>query len=96
MLSPPDNLPEFKQESGFIMGGFVAEQYKGGKLTNILAEYSKHRAVGTKTLSEDEYTPVDQFKPAHLKGKTIVEKDGKQMVHTIKETIVRGYKIYNE
>ena len=48
ILPGPENLPMLKDANGYIMGGRLAESYKGGNLSDMLEEYSSHRAVGSK------------------------------------------------
>ena len=80
VLPAPTNLPVLGNFNGFIMSGIVAEDYKGGKLTEILKEYRKHRAVGERTEMADKLEPATKFTKKQLMDKEIVEKDGKQMV----------------
>lgn len=98
VLSAPANLPVFakENETGFIMSGIVAEKYKKWKLSEILKEYKNHRAVWKKIVTEDKFEPIENFKQSALKGKEVIEKDGKQFVKTQIEKEVYWYKIFNE
>jgi len=42
ILAAPDNMPELTQESGYIITGTIAESYKSGNLTALVAD-SNHR-----------------------------------------------------
>lgn len=75
-------------DNGYIISGQLAENYKGGKLSDVL-EGSDHRAVGKKIIQEDALTPIEKFTQEELDGKEVVEKDGKKYLKTNKEKEVR-------
>lgn len=87
LVSAPNNLPilDEKNYTGYIMSGILAENYKHGKLSNILQEYHKQRSVGEKTEIEEVLTPIESLKPSQLKNKEIIEKDGKKYISEKKE-----------
>lgn len=82
VLPAPENLPIPKDANGYVMGGVLAETYKGGNLDIILQEYRKHRAVGEIVTSEEKLEPADTLTPEQLAGKEVVEKDGKRFIKT--------------
>ena len=51
VLPAPENLPILNQPNGYVMTGKLAESYKHGDLSEILKEYSSHRAVGERPWS---------------------------------------------
>jgi len=93
VLPGPNNLPVMTEFNGFIMSGVVAESYKSWKLSDILVDYKKHRAVGEKIVKKDKLEPVHKFSKKQLMDKEIVEKDGKQMVKVQYDKKVWGYKL---
>jgi len=96
VLPAPTNLPVMSNFNGFIMSGIVAENYKWWKLTEILKEYKKHRAVAEKTEIAERLEPAEKFSKKQLMHKDIVEKDGKQMVKVQYEKKVVWYKMTND
>ncbi|MCX6823120.1 MAG: hypothetical protein NTX91_03980 [candidate division SR1 bacterium] len=54
VLPAPENIPILNQPNGYFISGRVAESYKGGKVNDILQEYTSHRAVGEKPGSTPE------------------------------------------
>ena len=99
VLPAPENLPIPKDFNGFIMWWVLAESYKWGKLSVILADYKKHRAVGETTTNEEIFEPVEKFTTEQLVGKEIVEKvkgDGKKFVKTIIQKKWYGYKLFKD
>lgn len=96
MLAPPDNLPEFGEESGYIISGMVAEWYKWGKLNRLLSEeYKDHWAVGVHTHQEPSFVPYTKGDPIP-DGAEVVDKDGQQMIKTMVEKNTYGYKVFHE
>jgi hypothetical protein len=90
VLAAPDNLPVMKTESGFIMTGIIAEEYKKGVVSDILEEkYQNHRAVGSKIDEKEELKPIESVPVAEQAGKEIIEKDGKQFVRFVTQKKVR-------
>lgn len=96
VLPAPENLPIPKVPNGYIMGGALAETYKGGKLDIILQEYQKHRATGETSHNEEKLEPIENFKQSELTGKEIVEKDGKKFVKTMIQKKGFGYKLFKD
>ncbi len=95
-LAPPDNLPEFKEDNGYVMSGIVAESFKKWKISEILKDYEGDRSVGEKIVEEKELFPIEKFTQKQLEWKEIIEQDGKKMVEWIKKKKVRGYKLYKD
>lgn len=99
VLPAPENLPIPKDFNGYIMWWVLAESYKWGKLSSILADYQKHRAVGETTTSEEVLEPIEKFTPEQLVGKEIVEKvkwDGKKFVKSIVQKKWFWYKLFKD
>ncbi len=96
-LPAPSNLPQFSEENfwGYIMSGIVAEKYKNGKLSDVLKDTQKHRAVGKKTEKKEKLIPIGQYK-GDITTAEIIEKDEKKFVKTYEEKEVYGYKIYKD
>lgn len=57
MLAAPDNLPQLKEPTDYIITGKIAEEYQGGKIENI-CENLHHRAVGSR---EDTKTEIVDY-----------------------------------
>jgi hypothetical protein len=74
----------------------LAENYKDGKLSDILDDYPNHWAVGTKIEKKETLVPVAEYKAEDLTGKEIVEKDGAKFVKEITEKQVQGYKVFKD
>lgn len=96
VLPAPENLPIPKEENGYVMGGILAENYKWGKLDNILQEYHKHRATGETNTNEEKLEPAENFKAEELAGREIVEKDGKKFVKMMVQKKELGYKLFKD
>jgi len=104
VLPWPENLPMPKDTNTFIISGQLAENYKKGKLSEILeADYKDHRAVGSKTIEVEHLQPVTDFKSTELEDKEIVDlgtaqpgKDGQRYVRTVENKTVYGYKTYKD
>ncbi|MFZ2150830.1 MAG: hypothetical protein WAZ12_04095 [Candidatus Absconditicoccaceae bacterium] len=97
VLSGPSNLPVMTGdvENGYVLGGVLAEKYKNGKLSDMLSvDYKNHRAVGIGKGKEEILRPIEEFKESDLKGKEIVEKEGKKFVKMYKERDYTGYKLF--
>lgn len=52
-------------------------------MNTILADYTKHRAVGEKTYTEEILEPIEKSTQEQLQGKEIIEKDGKKFVKSV-------------
>lgn len=96
VLPAPENLPIPTNPNGYVMGGILAETYKGGKLDNILQEYQKHRAVGEKIYTEEVLEPIEKFTAQEREGKEIIEKDGKKYIKVSIQKKGLGYKLYKD
>ena len=96
VLPAPENLPIPKDFNGYIMGWVLAESYKWGKLDTILADYTKHRAVGEKVHNEDLLEPIEKFTQEQLQGKEIIEKEGKKFVKTVIQKKWFWYKLFKD
>lgn len=96
ILAAPTDLPIMKPEdfNGYIMSWTLAEHYKDGKLSKILEEYPKHWAVGTKVTNEEKHIPIEEYTTKQLKGKEIIEENGKKFVKEISEKKINGYKLF--
>ena len=100
VLPAPENLPIPKEFNGFVMGWTLAESYKWGKLSIILAEYTKHWAVTETTTNEEILEPIEKFTPDQLKNKDpvkdIIDKDGKKFVKILIQKKWYGYKLFKD
>ncbi|MCF7834957.1 hypothetical protein K9M48_02780 [Candidatus Gracilibacteria bacterium] len=97
VLPAPSNLPIMpkEEETGFVMGGILAEKYKKGILSDILASgYKSHWAVSEKIFQEEYLESVEKFPQKELEGKDIVEKKGKKYVKLFREKKGYGYKMF--
>jgi len=95
LLPAPENLPVLNEPNGYIIGGRLAESYKDGDLSEILKEYTTHRAVGPKENDSERLQPVTE--KTELTGhEVIVEQDGKKFIkHTLQKKGY-GYKLYKD
>ncbi len=96
VLPAPENIPIPKDPNGYTMWGVLAESYKWGKLDLILADYQKHRAVGSTTRNEEVLEPIEKFTTEELTGKEIIEKDGKKFVRSIVQKKGFWYKLFKD
>ena len=112
VLPCPANLPQFTEEewNGKLMTGILAEKYKKGNLSEILKEYGKHWAVGSRTLEEEKLTPLADYQLAHkeaqveesngklsINGQQIIEQEGQKFVkELVLGKTVNGYKLYKD
>lgn len=109
VLPAPANLPQFSDDerNGKVMTGILAEKFKDGKLSDILKDYTNHRAVTSREIEEEKLTPLAEYQTAH--PGVISEVDGKQTINGLEiitkweEQFVReivdkktvyGYKLY--
>ncbi|MCS6983478.1 MAG: TraM recognition domain-containing protein [Candidatus Absconditabacterales bacterium] len=94
-LPAPETLPLMKQENGFLMTGIIAEKYKKGKLSDILAQ-QQHRAIGTKQIEEESRVPIETLTADQVKDREVKEIDGKKFVKRFTPKTVYGYKMYRD
>ena len=109
VLPAPANLPQFSDDerNGKVMTGILAEKFKDGKLSDILKDYTNHRAVTSREIEEEKLTPLAEYQTAHpgvisevdgketINGLEIITKGEEQFVKEIvdKKTVY-GYKLY--
>ena len=109
VLPAPANLPQFSDDerNGKVMTGILAEKFKDGKLSDILKDYTNHRAVTSREIEEEKLTPLTEYQTAHpgvisqvdgketINGLEIITKGEEQFVKEIvdKKTVY-GYKLY--
>ncbi len=97
VLACPSNLPVMTgdPENGYVMGWILAENYKWGKLSDILdIDYKNHRAVWKWVWKEELLKPIEEFKESDLQWKEIIEKEGKKFVKLYKERDYKWYKLF--
>ncbi len=89
VLPAPANLPQFSDDerNGKVMTGILAEKFKDGKLSDILKDYTNHRAVTSREIKEEKLTPLAEYQTAH--PGVISEVDGKQTINGL-EIITKG------
>lgn len=89
VLPAPANLPQFSDDerNGKVMTGILAEKFKDGKLSDILKDYTNHRAVTSREIEEEKLTPLAEYQTAH--PGVISEVDGKQTINGL-EIITKG------
>lgn len=89
VLPAPANLPQFSDDerNGKVMTGILAEKFKDGKLSDILKDYTNHRAVASREIEEEKLTPLAGYQTAH--PGVISEVDGKQIINGL-EIITKG------
>ena len=109
VLPAPANLPQFSDDerNGKVMTGILAEKFKDGKLSDILKDYTNHRAVASREIEEEKLTPLAGYQTAH--PGVISEVDGKQIINGLEiitkweeqfvreivdKKMVYGYKLY--
>ena len=109
VLPAPANLPQFSDDerNGKVMTGILAEKFKDGNLSDILKDYTNHRAVTSREIKEEKLTPLAEYQTAHpgvisevdgketINGLEIITKGEEQFVKEIvdKKTVY-GYKLY--
>ena len=81
VLPAPANLPQFSDDerNGKVMTGILAEKFKDGKLSDILKDYTNHRAVASREIEDEKLTPLAEYQTAH--PGVISEVDGKQTIN---------------
>ena len=89
VLPAPANLPQFSDDerNGKVMTGILAEKFKDGKLSDILKDYTNHRAVTSREIEEEKLTPLAEYQTAH--PGVISEVDGKETINGL-EIITKG------
>ena len=89
VLPAPANLPQFSDDerNGKVMTGILAEKFKDGNLSDILKDYTNHRAVTSREIKEEKLTPLAEYQTAH--PGVISEVDGKQTINGL-EIITKG------
>ena len=89
VLPAPANLPQFSDDerNGKVMTGILAEKFKDGKLSDILKDYTNHRAVTSREIEEENLTPLTEYQTAH--PGVISEVDGKETIDGL-EIITKG------
>ena len=89
VLPAPANLPQFSDDerNGKVMTGILAEKFKDGKLSDILKDYTNHRAVTSREIEEEKLTPFAEYQSTH-QG-TLTELDGKKYYNGL-EVITKG------
>ena len=89
VLPAPANLPQFSDDerNGKVMTGILAEKFKDGKLSDILKDYTNHRAVASREIEEEKLTPLAEYQTAH--PGVISEVDGKETINGL-EIITKG------
>ena len=89
VLPAPANLPQFSDDerNGKVMTGILAEKFKDGKLSDILKDYTNHRAVTSREIEEEKLTPLTEYQTAH--PGVISEVDGKETINGL-EIITKG------
>ena len=96
VLPAPDNLPVLTEDTGYVMSGKLAEEYKDGDLSDILSETPNHWAVATKKEKKEKLVPLTEYTSDQLTGKEIVEQNGSRFVKEIEEKERYGYKIFKD
>jgi len=96
VLPAPENLPVLHDETGYVMSGKLAEEYKDGNLSDILSETPNHWAVGKKKEKKEKLVPVTEFTAEQLVGKEVVEQNGSRFVKVTEEKDTYGYKIFKD
>lgn len=96
VLPAPENLPVLHDTTNYVMSGKLAEEYKDGILSDILAETPNHWAVGKKIDKVEKLIPVTEYTSDKLAGKEIVEQNGSKFVKEIVEKQSYGYKIFKD
>ena len=89
VLPAPANLPQFSDDerNGKVMTGILAEKFKDGKLSDILKDYTNHRAVTSREIEEEKLIPLAEYQTAH--SGVISEVDGKETINGL-EIITKG------
>ena len=96
VLPAPENLPVLHDTTSYVMSGKLAEDYKDGVLSDILAETPNHWAVGKRIDKVEKLVPVTEYTSDKLVGKEIVEQNGSKFVKEIVEKQSYGYKIFKD
>jgi len=75
VVAPPSNLPMFDDSgwNGHIISWVLAEKYKKWDLSDILAEYPHHWAVGERKEVVEELKPLNECSSKEKKQHNIIE-----------------------
>lgn len=94
MLASPDNLAQLTQPTDFIITGTIAEEYMWWDVSKLF-EGVRHWAVWQKEVDEDSYADYTLWQaiPAWTE---LVEKDGKQMLKTIKKVVKNWLRVFRD
>jgi hypothetical protein len=95
VLAPPDSLPQLKEETGYVIRGIIAEDYKDGDVSKIL--YDKRHDSITQVM-ETKTKKIDitgkNYQPRE--NEEIVEEDGKTYLIRKKQIKKTGLKTYKD
>jgi TraM recognition site of TraD and TraG len=94
MLSPPDNLPEMKEPTDYIITWKLAEDYLWWDVSKILA-WSHGRAVGEKEVDVEVFTDYIAWSPIP-EWSELVEKKWKQQLKSIKKEKQKWFRVFKD
>lgn len=94
MLAAPDNLPELKEPTDYIITWTIAEQYLKWDLSSILAD-SHSRSVGEKEVDVEHFEDYVEWMKLP-EWAEIVEKKWKKMVKTIKKEMKKWFRVFKD
>ncbi len=94
MLAAPDNLPQLKQPTDFIITGKLAEDYLGWDISQIM-QWSHHWAVWEKEIETEVFADYTEGMKIP-EWWEIVEKDGKKQLKTIKKEKKTWFRVFKD
>ena len=94
MLSPPDNLPQMKEPTDYIITWKLAEDYLWWDISTIL-QWSHGRAVGEKEVEVEVFTDYVEWTPVPAWSE-VVEKHGKKQLKSIKKEKQKWFRVFKD
>lgn len=94
MLAGPDNLPQMKEPTDYIITGTLAEEYLWWDISKIL-EWSHGWAVWEKEVEEEKFTDYIEWSKIP-EWAEVVEKKWKKMLKTIKKEMKKWFRVFKD
>ncbi len=94
MLASPDNLPELKEPTDYILTGTIAEEYLWWNISKLF-ENEKHWAVWEKEVEEDVFSDFTEGQSIPTWWEIVI-KDWIKKIKTTKKTIKKGLRVFKD
>lgn len=95
VIAAPDNIPQLKEDSWFMITWIIAEDYKKWNISDILS-WVKHRAVWQKTESIEETIPYEKATKEQIQTWETIEQDWKKLIKITKEIKKNWLKVFKD